>query len=323
MLVSAAGLAAMTTLQVHTPYWQSALWLAMVGVGSGMFNSPNTAAMMGVVPAHRRGIAAGARTLLQNTGAVLSIAFVLAIVTSAIPKATLFAIFSGLAKGLSAGEARAVHRQHAHRPVGARGDLAARHVRVPAAPAPRTAGRGRARRRARRIGDRATANELPAGRVHRVSLRIGDVARLVGTTPRTIRYYEEIGLLPEAPARPAGQHRLYSDEEVERLREVMRLKHLLGVSLEELKTLLTRRGGARRGARAARSATTSTPSAGASCWSEALGHIDRQLELVRHRAGELAKLEHELCETRKRVQRKLRELEPRSAPSSARERRGE
>jgi len=57
--------------------------------------------MMGVVPAYRRGVAAGARTLLQNTGAVLSIAFVLAIVTSAIPKATLFAIFSGLAKGLS------------------------------------------------------------------------------------------------------------------------------------------------------------------------------------------------------------------------------
>jgi EmrB/QacA subfamily drug resistance transporter len=102
MLVSAAGLAAMTTLEVHSPYWQSAVWLAMVGVGSGMFNSPNTAAMMGVVPAHRRGVAAGARTLLQNTGAVLSIAFVLAIVTSAVPKATLFAVFSGLAKGLSA-----------------------------------------------------------------------------------------------------------------------------------------------------------------------------------------------------------------------------
>jgi EmrB/QacA subfamily drug resistance transporter len=102
MLVSAAGLAAMTTLQVHSPYWQSALWLGMVGAGSGMFNSPNTAAMMGVVPAHRRGVAAGARTLLQNTGAVLSIAFVLAVVTSSIPKATLFAIFSGLATGLSA-----------------------------------------------------------------------------------------------------------------------------------------------------------------------------------------------------------------------------
>jgi EmrB/QacA subfamily drug resistance transporter len=102
MLVSAVGLAGMTTLGVHTPYWQSGLWLLIVGVGSGMFNSPNTAAMMGTVPAYRRGVAAGARTLLQNTGAVLSIAFVLAIVTSAVPRTTLFAVFSGLAKGLSA-----------------------------------------------------------------------------------------------------------------------------------------------------------------------------------------------------------------------------
>ena len=101
MLVSAIGLAGMTTLGVHTPYWQSGLWLLIVGAGSGMFNSPNTAAMMGTVPADRRGIAAGARTLLQNTGAVLSIAFVLAIITSAVPKATLFAVFSGLTKGLS------------------------------------------------------------------------------------------------------------------------------------------------------------------------------------------------------------------------------
>ena len=51
-----------------------------------MFNSPNTAAMMGTVPANRRGIAAGARMMLQNTGAVLSIAFVLAIVTCAVPE---------------------------------------------------------------------------------------------------------------------------------------------------------------------------------------------------------------------------------------------
>jgi EmrB/QacA subfamily drug resistance transporter len=101
MLVGAIGLAGMTTLGVHTPYWQSGLWLLVVGVGSGMFNSPNTAAMMGTVPPERRGIAAGARTLLQNTGAVLSIAFVLAIITSAVPKATLFAVFSGLAEGLS------------------------------------------------------------------------------------------------------------------------------------------------------------------------------------------------------------------------------
>ena len=64
-----------------------------------MFNSPNTAAMMGTVPPHRRGIAAGARTMLQNTGAVISIAFVLAIVTSSVDKDTLFKIFSGVTTG--------------------------------------------------------------------------------------------------------------------------------------------------------------------------------------------------------------------------------
>jgi MFS family permease len=101
MVVSAVALGLMTTLGVHSPYWQSTLWLFLVGVGSGMFNSPNTAAMMGTVPAHRRGIAAGARTMLQNTGAVISIAFVIAIVTAAVPKPVLFRIFSGLAKGLS------------------------------------------------------------------------------------------------------------------------------------------------------------------------------------------------------------------------------
>src|SRR5947208_16575466 len=58
MLVSAIGLAAMTTLEPQSAYWQSSLWLGLVGIGSGMFNSPNTAAMMGVVPSQRRGIAA-------------------------------------------------------------------------------------------------------------------------------------------------------------------------------------------------------------------------------------------------------------------------
>ena len=101
MVVSAAGLVGMTWLQPDTSYWVGALWLAIVGVGSGMFNSPNTAAMMGTVPVARRGIAAGARVMLQNTGAVISIAFVMAVITAAIPQAVLLKIFSGVASGLS------------------------------------------------------------------------------------------------------------------------------------------------------------------------------------------------------------------------------
>ena len=139
------------------------------------------------------------------------------------------------------------------------------------------------------------------------SLRIGDVARLVGTTPRTIRYYEEIGLLPEAPARPSGQHRMYTQAEVDRLREVMRLKDLLGESLEELKTLLTAEE-ARAEVRAQLRRDDVDEDRRRELLSEALGHLDRQLELVRHRAGELEKLQNELSETRKRVKRKIREL---------------
>ena len=113
MVVTAAGLALMTTLQATSPYWQSGLWLLIVGVGSGLFNSPNTAAMMGAVPPQRRGIAAGARTMLQNTGAVISIAFVIAIVTAAIPKDVLFKIFSGLTSGLSEAQLQPfIHNMH-------------------------------------------------------------------------------------------------------------------------------------------------------------------------------------------------------------------
>jgi DNA-binding transcriptional MerR regulator len=142
----------------------------------------------------------------------------------------------------------------------------------------------------------------------RSPLRIGDVARLVGTTPRTIRYYEEIGLLPEAPARASGKHRIYTTAEVERLREVMRLRDLLGVSLDELKTLLAAEE-ARAAVRAELRREDVDPQRRRDLLNEALGHIDRQLALVRRRAVELARLQDELGETRKRVRRKIRELD--------------
>jgi DNA-binding transcriptional MerR regulator len=138
------------------------------------------------------------------------------------------------------------------------------------------------------------------------SLRIGDVAKLAGTTPRTIRYYEEIGLLPNAPGRPSGGHRLYTSAEVERLREAIRLKELLGVTLDELRDLLTAEE-ARAAVRAELRREDVPPARRRKLLEEALGHIDLQLELVNHRASELAKLREELSATRKRVRRKLRE----------------
>jgi MerR family transcriptional regulator, repressor of the yfmOP operon len=155
------------------------------------------------------------------------------------------------------------------------------------------------------------------------TLRIGDVARLVGTTTRTIRYYEEIGLLPEAPARASGRHRSYNQADVDRLREVVRLRDLLGVSLEELKTLLAAEE-ARAALRAQLRRDDVEPARRRELLVEARGHIERQLELVRHRAAELAKLEQELSDKHKRVRRKIRELDaqaqgsfPPSTPAGA------
>jgi EmrB/QacA subfamily drug resistance transporter len=101
LIVSAVGMAGMTMLDTETAYAITAAWLFLTGIGSGMFNSPNTAAMMGAVPVHRRGIAAGTRMMLQNTGSVLSIAMLLAIVTAAVPTSTLLSIFSGVTTGVS------------------------------------------------------------------------------------------------------------------------------------------------------------------------------------------------------------------------------
>ncbi|MGN6371896.1 MAG: MerR family transcriptional regulator [Solirubrobacteraceae bacterium] len=140
------------------------------------------------------------------------------------------------------------------------------------------------------------------------SLRIGDVARLAGTTTRTIRYYEEIGLLPESPSRPSGGHRLYTHVEVERLREVIRLKELLGVSLNELKELLAAEE-ARAAVRAELRRDDVDPSRRRELLLEALGHLDRQIELVERRTSELDKLHQELAATRRRVCRKLEQAE--------------
>jgi DNA-binding transcriptional MerR regulator len=140
----------------------------------------------------------------------------------------------------------------------------------------------------------------------REELRIGDVARRVGTTPRTIRYYEEIGLLPSAGERERGAHRTYTEADVERLREVMQLKELLGVSLDELKTLVEAED-----ARAALRAEWHSEPALArrrAILEESIGHLNRQLDLLRSRRQSIEELESELAARRRRVQKRLREL---------------
>jgi len=138
-------------------------------------------------------------------------------------------------------------------------------------------------------------------------LRIGEVARRTGTTPRTIRYYEEIGLLAPAPDRPSGSHRVYGEDDVERLREVLRLKDLLGLSLEELGEVATAES-ARAALRREWHEGDPEPRRRAQILEKAAGYVDRQLELVRRRKRELEELERNLTASRRRLDRRRREL---------------
>jgi DNA-binding transcriptional MerR regulator len=71
--------------------------------------------------------------------------------------------------------------------------------------------------------------------------RIGEVAEEVGLSLRTIRHYEDVGLVPPS-GRTAGGFRLYTDDDVERLRLVKRMKPL-EFSLDEVREVLETRDG--------------------------------------------------------------------------------
>jgi MerR family transcriptional regulator, repressor of the yfmOP operon len=139
-------------------------------------------------------------------------------------------------------------------------------------------------------------------------LRIGEVAERAGTTVRTVRYYEEVGLLPGSEERRAGQHRSYSEADVERLKEILQLKELLNLSLEELRGLVEAEE-ARAAIRAQyRSATEAAERE--RLLTAAAGHLDRQLALIRDRRAALDELEERLAERRERVAERLAELRP-------------
>lgn len=70
-------------------------------------------------------------------------------------------------------------------------------------------------------------------------MRIGELAAQVHVNPKTIRYYESIGLLPE-PARTAAGHRIYGPDDVERLAFVRRAADL-ELTLEEIAEVLALR----------------------------------------------------------------------------------
>ena len=68
------------------------------------------------------------------------------------------------------------------------------------------------------------------------TMRIGQLASLTGVPSKTIRYYEDVGLLP-APRRSDSRYRLYTDIDLSRLHLIRRAR-ILDMSLAEIKELV-------------------------------------------------------------------------------------
>jgi DNA-binding transcriptional MerR regulator len=138
------------------------------------------------------------------------------------------------------------------------------------------------------------------------SYRIGDVAERVGVTTRTIRYYEELGLLGTDSARTKGAHRLYSDADIARLEELIRLRDLLGLTLEELVGLAEAEEA--RAALRDQWAESATDTERATIVEAAIPLVERQLELVRARQDRLSEFAGELSEKLRRLKKRQTEL---------------
>ncbi|NOY46387.1 MerR family transcriptional regulator [Deferrisoma camini] len=119
-------------------------------------------------------------------------------------------------------------------------------------------------------------------------LKIGELARRVGLTPRTIRYYEDIGLL-NSVRRVEGGRRIYTDDDVRRLKFIKRLK-LLGLSLEEMKEL-------EELYRTHRSNEKVLP--------RLLELLDHHLEEIEHRIDQLRMLQRDIEAYREHIRSKL------------------
>jgi len=90
-------------LSPATPYWAMALGLVLVGIGGGLFWSPNTSAAMNGAPRNRLGIASATLATLRQTGMVTSFALSLAVAAASVPRGMMMQLFVGTGTALDAG----------------------------------------------------------------------------------------------------------------------------------------------------------------------------------------------------------------------------
>jgi MFS family permease len=96
LLVSAGAFAGLLLLPVDFPYWTFALIILCNGLGSGLFASPNTSAIMSSVPARYRGAASGMRSTFQNSGMSLSIGIFFSLMIAGLAASLPRTLSSGL-----------------------------------------------------------------------------------------------------------------------------------------------------------------------------------------------------------------------------------
>ena len=136
----------------------------------------------------------------------------------------------------------------------------------------------------------------------RATMRIGAVAARTGLTPRTIRYYEQIGLLPGSDGRHKGGHRRYDEYDVARLSLIARMRDLLGLSLDDLDELVAKGGAWQVPDRVWKETESMVDRL--VIVDQALARIDLQLVLVDARRDALAQLEEELHAMRRTIEAK-------------------
>lgn len=137
-------------------------------------------------------------------------------------------------------------------------------------------------------------------------LRIQEAADEVGLTTRSVRYYEELGLLKPA-ARSEGDYRLYDETDLERLRFIKGLRDDAGFALAEIAQLLEDEAARERG-HAAYHATTD-PAERRRLLSERVVSYQRQIETLRRKIGRLQTMVDETEARRVQTVARIAELE--------------
>jgi DNA-binding transcriptional MerR regulator len=137
-------------------------------------------------------------------------------------------------------------------------------------------------------------------------LRIHEVGAALGLTTRTLRYYEELGLLKPA-ARSEGDYRLYDKDDLERLRFIKGLRDDAGFSLAEIGQLLE--DDEARARNRDRFRTTQDPTERRAIVDDALARVERQVSSLRSKMDRLAGMIEEAEGRREHLKTHIAELE--------------